>query len=190
MILINGGETLLPRFSATRDLKQARGLVVNATWASLALSIIILVPLATMMPDLLRLWIGAEFASNSAVVGQIMALCYIAPAGFAPIATFFRGTAKPGIVTAVMAAAGVTVLAGSAMLIARYGVLGVGYAYILSSVAWLVGVVYGWYSAFGRSAYGLLARCAAAARAGGVCRLLRRKRRTSLCRKSTLGRRY
>jgi O-antigen/teichoic acid export membrane protein len=161
MVLVSGGETLLPRFSANRDLKLAHGLLFNATWTSLALAIVLFVPLAAVMPDLLRLWINPEFASHSAATGQLVALCYIAPAGFVPIATFFRGTGKPWIVTAVMAAAGIIILVGCAVLIPMYGVVGVGYAYLLSSIPWLVGLVCGWLYAFGRSSLAALARSAA-----------------------------
>src|SRR6185503_19829909 len=84
--------------------------------------------------------------------GRLVALAYVAQAAFAPIATFFRGTGRPGFVTIVMAAAGAPTLLALILLIPRFGAISVGYAYLLSSVPWLIGLAYGWVLVFGRSA--------------------------------------
>jgi O-antigen/teichoic acid export membrane protein len=151
MVIVSGIETLMPRFSAKKDGSAARSLVLNGTWASLAGSISLLVPLAVLMPDFLKLWISPDFARQSALAGQLVALAFIAPAAFAPAAALLRGTGRPGLVTCVMAGAGMVTLGVSLLLVPVYGVAGVGYAYVASSVAWLGGVVVGWSRVFGTS---------------------------------------
>jgi O-antigen/teichoic acid export membrane protein len=157
-VLINGVETLLPKFSSNRDRQLAYSLVANATWTSLAAGAALFTPLAVLMPDFLRLWINPEFARESAAVGQLLALSFIGPAGFSPIAAFFRGTGKPGVVTIVMAAAAIAVLSASFLLVPEYGALGVGYGYLISSVAWLLGLLGGWFYLFGASSWVSLIR--------------------------------
>ena len=150
-VIVSGTETLMPRFSANRDPKVAQSLFLNGTWISLALSILFFVPLAVFMPDFLRLWINPEFARESAAVGQLLALSIILQGTFVTAATYFRGTGKPWIVTIVIAFAGIGTLLLSLILIPAYGVLGVGYAYFIGSIPWLVGLFYGWYFMFGSS---------------------------------------
>ena len=150
MVVISAVETLMPRFSAIRNAETARTLLVNATRAALTAAVALLVPLAVLMPDFLRLWINPEFAHESAAVGQMLAISFIAPAGFAPIATFYRGTGRPVFVTVVMAFAGITVLLSSLWLVPTYGPIGVGGGYLLSSIPWLTGLLWGWLSLFGR----------------------------------------
>lgn len=160
MVVISGIETLMPRFSANRDPKMAKDLVMKATYAALTASAVLFIPLAVLMPDFLKLWIGPEFARESATVGQLLAMSFIAPAGFAPIATFFRGTGRPGFVTIVMGLAGITVLFSSVLLVPTHGPLGVSYGYLLSSVPWLAGLLYGWFTLVGARSLTPLLRAA------------------------------
>ena len=161
-VVVSGIETLMPRFSATRDPSVRRALLLTATWAAMTAGVALYLPLAILMPDFLRLWISPDFARESAPVGQLLALSFIAPSGFAPIATLFRGLGKPGFVTLVMAVAGVVVLVTTLWLVSAYGALGVGYGYALSSLAWFAGLIGGWWHLYGpRSLSALL-------RAGGM----------------------
>lgn len=175
MIVASGTETLLPRFSANRDPKVARSLFLNGTWASLVVSILFFIPLIVVMPDFLRLWISADFARESAAVGQLVALSYITQGAFAPAATFFRGSGKPWFVTCVIFVAGVGTLLASVILIPAHGVLGVGYAYLLGSIAPLLGLLAGWFYMFGTSSMRPLMRSVVAPLVlGGVAFLLER----------------
>jgi len=159
-VVVSGIETLMPRFSASRDPENTKALLVTSTWTAVTCGVVLYLPLAVLMPDFLRLWINPEFARESAGVGQLLALSFIAPSGFAPIATLFRGMGKPSFVTLVMAFAGVVVLVTTLLLVSSHGVLGVGYGYVLSAVAWLGGLVGGWLYLFGRRSIGLLLRVA------------------------------
>lgn len=162
MIVVNGIETLVPRFSASRDEERQRILLFAATWAAFACAVVVYVPLAVLMPDLLRLWINPDFAQQSAEVGRLLTLGLIGSAVFAPIATRYRGQGSPAFVTAVMAAVGLVVLIGTLMLIPNLGVAGVGYAYVLGTVPWLGGLVVGWARLYGAASLLSLVRIAVA----------------------------
>ncbi len=144
MVIVSGIETLMPRFSATKDELAARRLVLDSTWTSLAATIPLLVPLVVLMPDFLRLWISPEFARESSAVGQLVALALIPGSAYTPIATLLRGSGRPGHVTAVMAGVGCATLVISLILVPSNGLVGVGYAYLLSSVIWLIGLLFAW----------------------------------------------
>jgi O-antigen/teichoic acid export membrane protein len=161
VVVASGSETLMPRFSANRDLKTAQSLFRNGTWASLVISLVFLLPLVVLLPDFLRLWISPEFARESAAVGQLVALSYISQGAYAPAATFFRGTNRPGLVTIVIFCAGGALLVSCLLLIPRFGLLGVGYAYLIGSVPALLGLVHCWFHMFGRASMGGLMRVVA-----------------------------
>jgi O-antigen/teichoic acid export membrane protein len=156
VLVSSGAETLLPRFSAERQSSVAQRLFLNATWASLVSSLVLLLPLVLLFPDFLRLWIGAEFARESALVGQLVAISYIFHGAYAPAGAYFRGIGRPWLVTLVVGLAAGTILLGSVLLIPSHGVAGVGYAYALGSVPALIGLVHCWFYLFGREWGGLL----------------------------------
>ncbi len=158
MVVASGSETLMPRFSANRDLKTAQSLFWNGTWASLVISLVLLLPLVVLMPDFLRLWISPEFARESAFLGQLVALSYITQGAYAPAATYFRGTGRPGLVTVVIFFAGLATVLGSLLLIRKFGAVGVGYAYVLASIPAFFGTLHGWFHMFGRSSLSGLMR--------------------------------
>ena len=159
-VVVSGIETLMPRFSANRDPESARALLVTSTWTAVTCGVVLYLPLAMLMPDFLRLWIDPGFARESAAVGQLLALSFIAPSAFAPIATLFRGIGKPSFVTLVMALAGVVVLVTTLLLVSSLGPLGVGYGYVLSAVAWFGGLLGGWLYLYGPRSLASLIRVA------------------------------
>jgi O-antigen/teichoic acid export membrane protein len=157
VVVSSGSETLMPRFSANRDVTRARTLFKNGTWASLVVSLVLFLPLVVLMPDFLRLWISPEFALESAAIGQLVALSYIFQGAYAPAATYFRGIGRPWLVTVIMILAALVTILFSVLLMPVYGVMGVGYAYLLGSLPSLLGLVHCWIHLFGRSsATGLL----------------------------------
>jgi O-antigen/teichoic acid export membrane protein len=158
MLVASGSETLLPRFSANRAPEAARSLFLGGTWAALALSIVLFIPMVALMPDFLRLWINPRFSLESSAVGQLLALSYITQGAFAPPATYFRGVGKPWVVSIVLFFAGVSTLASGILLVPALGILGAGYAYLIGSLAHLFGLLFGWFYVFGRSSLRGLAR--------------------------------
>ncbi|HEY5705662.1 MAG TPA: MATE family efflux transporter [Terrimicrobiaceae bacterium] len=159
-VVVSGIETLMPRFSASRDPESMRTLLVTSTWTAITCGVVLYFPLAVLMPDFLRLWIDPDFARKSAAVGQLLTLSFIAPSGFAPIATLFRGMGKPSFVTLVMALAGLIVLVTTLLLVSSLGPLGVGYGYVLSAIAWFGGLLGGWLYLYGKESIVLLIRVA------------------------------
>lgn len=149
MVIASGVETLLPKFSASRNPETGQKLVFESTWAALTASLVLLIPLCVLMPDFLSLWISPAFAQESAAVGQLLALSYITQGAFAPVAAYFRGSGMPWLVTVVIAIAGLTTLLGSVLLIPGYGVAGVGFAYFMGSMAHFLGLVAGFLFVFG-----------------------------------------
>jgi O-antigen/teichoic acid export membrane protein len=157
-VVSSGSESLMPRFSANRDPRIAQRLFWNATWSCLVISLVFFLPLVVLLPDFLRLWISPEFARESATLGQLVALSYIPQGAYAATSTFFRGTGKPWLVAIVTFFSGVTTLVFSLILVPRYGILGVGYAYLLGSVPSLLGLLHGWFYAFGAASAPALMR--------------------------------
>lgn len=151
MLVVSSTETLLPRFSANRDEKEAHVMYLIGTWAALSVSIMLFVPIIVLLPDFLRLWINPTFARASAPVGQLLAVGYILQGSFAPAASFFRGTGKPWVVSIVLMIAGLGTLLAAVMLIPLLGVVGIGYAYLLGSVVYFVGLLSSWVYILGRS---------------------------------------
>lgn len=158
MIVASGSETLMPRFSSSSDKAAACTLLRDGTWSALVVSLVLLLPLATLMPHFLRLWIGPDFAIEAAAVGQLVALSYISQGAYAPAATYFRGTGKPWLVTIVVALAGLVTLSAAWILIPRYGLQGVGFAYLLGSIPAVAGTVHAWFHLLGKEARPTLMR--------------------------------
>ena len=136
MLIVSGTETLLPRFSASRNRIGGKNLFQNSTWIGLVGSGVLLIPLIVLMVDFLTLWISPEFARESAAVGKLMA---------------FRGAGKPWFVTGVIFFSSIGTLLFCIVLIPAFGLLGVGYAYVIGSTAHLMGALIGWFYLFGRS---------------------------------------
>lgn len=144
-IVVSAVETLMPRFSATRDAAAAQSLLTTATWAASTCSVALFIPLAVLMPDFLRLWINPAFAREAGLVGQFLALSFLGCTSFAPIATLYRGIGKPGYVTVVMAFAGSIIIITTLALASSLGALSVSIGYLLTAVAYLGGIAWGWF---------------------------------------------
>lgn len=160
MIIVSGIETLVPKFSASRDAGNAKTLLIVSTWATFACAAIVYVPIAVLMPEFLRLWISPEFARESGEVGRLLTLGLIGSAVFSPIATYYRGRGQPAFVTGVMVVTGLVVLVGALALTTPLGVAGVGYAYFAAAGTWIGGLCVGWQRLYGRDGMRLLARVA------------------------------
>jgi O-antigen/teichoic acid export membrane protein len=160
MIVVSAIETLVPRFSGDQDRAASKQLLMSATWAAMACGAVLYVPLALLMPDFLRLWISKDFAAAAGLVGQILTVSLVGPAGYAAIAALFRGIGKPEFVTGVMAAVALSVVTASLALAPVLGVVGVAWAYLLGTLVWLGGLAHGWLWLYGRGSLASLARVA------------------------------
>lgn len=138
------GAVLFPRFSTQLTPEQRRRLFLDATWALLCASIVIYVPLTVLMPSLLALWIGADYAGQSAVIGQIIAFSCIARGAFVAYDGLFRGLGKPQYLALLFLLTGTTSLTLNILLISRYGLAGAGYAYLATSLWGFAAIVFAW----------------------------------------------
>lgn len=157
-VIAGGVEVSLPRFSAESRQGEVERLYWSTTWTGLALSVIVFVPFMVLMPDFLTLWIGADFAAESAFVGQLLALYLISQGGFAAPAAYFRGTGRPWVVTLVIGLSLVITVSTGLILIPLYGPVGAAYAYLAGSLSPFLGMTAGTIFAFGTRAVRKLVR--------------------------------
>jgi O-antigen/teichoic acid export membrane protein len=156
--LTNAGGVLFPRFSGTDDPQVQRRLFLDATWSLLVATILLFVPLAVLMPDLLRLWIDAEFARESAGIGQVIAASCIVRGAFVPYHQLFKGIGKPQYLTVFYLGSGLTNLALNVALIPALGLAGAGYAYAVTVVWGLTATAFAWRRVLGSRSWGPLLR--------------------------------
>lgn len=138
------GHVLFPRFSANLNLANQRRLFLDATWGMLCTTILIFVPLTVLLPDFLRLWISAEFARESAWIGQLLAFGGILRGAFVPSEKLFQGRGKPQYVTVQYTISSVTVIGLNVLLISRLGLKGAGYANLVELAVPLLALLFAW----------------------------------------------
>jgi O-antigen/teichoic acid export membrane protein len=125
------------------------------------MSILIFVPVTILMPDLLRLWIDAEFAVESAWIGTVVAASCIVRGAFLPYQELFRGVGKPQYLSVVTLGSGLTNLLCNVVLISAVGLAGAGYAYTVT-VLWGFGAIaFAWTKLLKASSWGPLLRSVA-----------------------------
>ncbi len=138
------GAALFPRFSVTQDLEEARRLFLTATWSLLLATSALYVPVTLLFPAFLRLWMGPEFAQESARIGQIIAFSCIIRGAYVPYQNLFQGIGKPQYLTAFYLASGLSSLAFNVALIPSWGLAGAGYAYVFTLIWGVVALAFSW----------------------------------------------
>lgn len=138
------GAGLFPKFSGDVGRDEVRRLFLVATWVMLAGTVVLFVPLTALFPDLLRLWIDAEFANRSAWLAQIIAFSCIVRGAFVPYDALFRGLGKPQFMTLVFSASALTSLVLNLVLIPIYGLSGAGYCYVATTVWGFLALGFAW----------------------------------------------
>jgi O-antigen/teichoic acid export membrane protein len=97
-----------------------------------------------LLPDFLRLWIGPEFAAESAWTGQVLAFSFIFRGAFVPYHGLFQGLGKPQYLTVIYLGSGLTILGLNLLLIPAFGLAGAGYAYLIALAWGFSGLLYAW----------------------------------------------
>jgi O-antigen/teichoic acid export membrane protein len=145
-VALEGGWVLFPRISATSREDHIRGLYVASTWALLCMTAVMFVPIGVLIPDFLRLWIKTppDFARHASFIGQLLAAGYLVRGAFVSHETLFRGIRKPGYVAGLSIASSLTAVAANLILIWKYGLVGAGYAFCITAVWGLVGILVAW----------------------------------------------
>jgi len=153
---------LLPRFSSMERGEAMKELFLDATWCMLVITIAIFVPVTVLIPDFLQLWIGEEFAQQSALVGQIIAFGCIFRGAFYPYQMLFSGIGKPQYMTLQTFCSAVLALSLNLILIPRLGLVGAGCASASSVVVGFAAVLFVWFRVLGGGAVRPLLRVVAA----------------------------
>jgi len=105
--------------------------------------LLLAVPLLTLAPDILRLWISQEFAERATLVFRLLVVAYGLLALNVVGSGIVAGLGHPEVNTVFSLVLGVGNLVGYWLLIPRWGVNGAGVASVLGSLISLPG--YFWY---------------------------------------------
>jgi O-antigen/teichoic acid export membrane protein len=138
------GAALFPRFSAIGDDQAARRLFLHATWSMLCATIVLFVPMTVLLPDFLCLWVGPEFAQQSARAGQIFAFSCILRGAFMPAHRLFQGKGKPQYITAWYLGSSLTNLGLNLLLIPAFGLVGAAYTYVFMLFWGILALLFAW----------------------------------------------
>lgn len=140
----NAGSVLFPKFAANTNNEERKKLYLDATWLLLLATLIIFIPLTILFPKLLFLWVGQEFASKSAMIGQIIALSCMVRGAFIPYDSLFKGIGKPKYLSLLYMLTGMTSLITNLLLIPKFGLRGAGYSYLFTLFWGFLTIVFAW----------------------------------------------
>jgi O-antigen/teichoic acid export membrane protein len=129
-------ETVFPFSSglqAQNRSDQLKRLFLRAQNLNMVLVVMCAVPLLVLAPEILRFWIGPDFAAKSTVVFRLLIIAYSLYALAVVTAGIVAGLGHPKLIAAFTFIFGLTSLAGYLIFIPRWGVNGAGMAAILGS---------------------------------------------------------
>ena len=135
---------LFPRFASEQDIQQTKKLYIKSTQISLYTSILLFVPMAVVFSDFLALWISEDFMQKGGMIATILAFSYIVRGSFLPYEPLLKGIGKPQYVMIITGASSLIILIFDLFMIPRYGINGVGIAYIVSSFVGIATVILIW----------------------------------------------
>lgn len=126
--------TLYPAFSE-RSISADKGAVTRLYAGAVRYLAVVLLPcfsvLVVLGPDVLRLWMGAEFAAQAGRVMQLIALgAMINALAYIPLATL-QGVGRPDVGAKIHLIEVPFYFALCLLLIPRYGILGAGWASVV-----------------------------------------------------------
>ncbi len=141
------GEVLFPAVSQMqgqlRDEEAAR-MVVQANWAITVLAISGFIPLIVFAHDLLLLWIGPDFAMNTAGLLRILAFGSAASCLFAIPSFYLLGIGKSKWLASMSFAQGIITFGVAALLIPHLGLAGAGWGTTLSTTVHISVLILMW----------------------------------------------
>lgn len=141
------GEVLFPAVSQMqgqlRDEEAAR-LVVQANWMITAFAISCFVPLIVFAHDLLFVWVGPDFAMNTAGLVRILAFGSATSCLFAIPSFYLLGIGKSKWLALMSFAQGIITLAVAALLIPRLGLAGAGWGTTSSTIVHVTVLILMW----------------------------------------------
>jgi len=129
-------ETVFPISSglnAQNRTDQLKRLFLRAQNVNVVLVVMCLVPLLIFAPEILKFWIGPDFAAKSTLVFRLLLIAYGLYALNVVTAGLVAGLGHPELNTAFTFIFGLTSLAGYLLFIPHWGVNGAGMSVILGS---------------------------------------------------------
>ena len=126
-VYISAGSPLFPKFSAMKEGSGMRHLFLFSTWCMQCLSLALFVPTVIILPEFMRLWQGAEFASHSAPVAMVIAAAAAVQGATLPYYGLLKGTARIHWLTVIYIVTAVVGIMASVVLVSIFGVMGGGY---------------------------------------------------------------
>lgn len=136
----SGFGVLFPKFASEKNRAETKALYIKSTQLSLYFSIIVFVPMALMIKDFLSLWISPAFAGQSGFIATLLTFSYIIRGAFLPYDSLLKGLGLPKYIMYITIASSLIILTTDLILIPKLGINGVGFAYILSSIAGIIAV--------------------------------------------------
>jgi O-antigen/teichoic acid export membrane protein len=118
------GRVLFPRFSGMKEDGHMLRLFLTSTWCLLGMSLVMFVPAVVIMPEFLRLWMGAQFAQSSATAGRILAGSFALSGAFVPYFSLLKGTGRVHWLTVIFLMTTGLGIVASLILVPVWGVLG------------------------------------------------------------------
>ena len=123
---------LVPRISATAaagDRRAAGALIHRANRLTAVAMTFVLAPLAALAPELLTLWMGADFAREAAPAARIILVALFATTAANAAHAALRAVARPSLLTALYAAELVVHAAVVLVSIRYWGIVGAALAW-------------------------------------------------------------
>lgn len=132
------GKALFPTFSSMNDSESMVRLYAKSLWLLSLLTMLLLIPLAVIIPDFLSLWISPEFSENSSEFARLFSLGLAFNGGVVVYFSLLKGTNRISWLTKIMSTLTIISIGATALLVYNYGLVGAGIRVLIFS--W-IGVV-------------------------------------------------
>lgn len=143
-IVSSGTNVLFPRFAAEKDDALVNSLYIRSTQLALFTSMVIFVPFTLVVDDFLALWISESFASKAAIIAPILSFSYILRGAFLPYESLLKGLGYSKHIMFITIFSSLVILGLDVTFIPKFGLNGVGLAYVFSSLVGVVVIILIW----------------------------------------------
>lgn len=129
------GKALFPAFSSMDNHESMAKLYSQSLWLLSLMTMVLLIPLAIIIPDFLSLWISPNFSENSAEFARLFSIGLSFNGGVVAYFSLLKGTNRINWLTKIMTTLTIVSTGATVVLVHNYGLLGAGVKPILFS--WL-----------------------------------------------------
>ncbi len=127
------GQALFPKFSSMNENEDMANLYSRSLWILSLLTMMLLIPLAIVIPSFLSIWISPEFANNSAQFARLFSLGMAFNGGTIVYFSLLKGTNRINWLTKIMSSLTIVSILVTVALVYQYGIIGSGIRTILFS---------------------------------------------------------